>query len=151
MSRKQLSQVVLWTAVAVWTMLALFLTLQNGIDTAKTSNKIAREVYHLLVRCGIAVRYSKLHQVLRIGAQFALFCIFGILLEAAILASSQRPSIFKSCIPTLLICTAISIIPEVIKPWIPGRHLQWNEVLLNIIGSYAGVQGTFTIWKNRYH
>ena len=102
MSRKQLSQVVLWTAVAVWTMLALFLTLQNGIDTAKTSNKIAREVYHLLVRCGIAVRYSKLHQVLRIGAHFALFCIFGILLEAAILASSQRPSIFKSCIPKKL-------------------------------------------------
>ena len=151
MSMKRLSQVVLWSAVTAWTMLALFLTLQNGIDTAETSNKIARELYHLLVRCGIVVRYSKLHQVLRIGAHFALFCIFGILLEAAILTSSQHPSLFKACVPTLLICIAISIIPEVIKLWIPGQHLQWNEVLLNIIGAYAGVQGTFTIWKNRYH
>lgn len=151
MSRKRLSQVVLWSAVTAWTMLALFLTLQNGIDTAETSNKIAREVYHFLVRCGIAVRYSKLHQVLRIGAHFALFCIFGILLEAAILTSSQHPSLFKACVPTLLICTAISIIPEVIKLWIPGRHLQWNEVLLNIIGAYAGVYGTFTILRNRCH
>lgn len=61
------------------------------------------------------------------------------LLEAAIIVSSCHPSMLKSCFPALLICTVISIIPEIVKLWIPGRHLQWDEVLLNIIGAYGGV------------
>lgn len=85
------------------------------------------------------VEYAKLHQTLRIIAHFVLFCIFGMLLEAAIIVSSCHPSMLKSCFPALLICTVISIIPEVVKLWIPGRHLQWDEVLLNIIGAYGGV------------
>ena len=31
-----------------------------------------------------------------------------------------------------------------IKLWIPGRHLQWNEVLLNVIGAYGEVHRTYT-------
>lgn len=139
MSKKKLIQGVLWAAVIAWTMLALFLTFQNGADTAQTSGKIAKEIYRILGRCGIVVEYAKLHQTLRIIAHFVLFCIFGMLLEAAIIVSSCHPSMLKSCFPALLICTVISIIPEVVKLWIPGRHLQWDEVLLNIIGAYGGV------------
>lgn len=139
MSKKKLIQGGLWAAVIAWTMLALFLTFQNGADTAQTSGKIAKEIYRILGRCGIVVEYAKLHQTLRIIAHLVLFCIFGMLLEAAIIVSSCHPSMLKSCFPALLICTVISIIPEVVKLWIPGRHLQWDEVLLNIIGAYGGV------------
>ena len=30
------------------------------------------------------------------------------------------------------------------KLWIPGRHLQWDEVLLNVIGTYGEVYRTYT-------
>ena len=147
MSRERLIQGILWAAVVAWTILALFLTLQNGTGTAAASNRIAREVHRVLTGFGIIVQYSKLHQALRIAAHFIVFGVFGVLLEAAILTSSQHANILRTCIPALLVCTAISIVPEVLKLWVPGRHLQWDEVLLNVIGAYGGVLGVYMVWR----
>ena len=151
MNRERLIQGILWAAVVAWTMLALFLTLQNGTGTAAASNRIAREVHRMLTGCGIIVQYSKLHQALRTAAHIIVFGVFGMLLEAAILSSLQHPGVLKACIPTLLACTAISIVPEVLKLWVPGRHLQWDEVLLNVIGAYIGVLGVYVVWQCRVH
>lgn len=151
MSRWRLIQGILWAAVVAWTILALFLTLQNGTGTAAASNRIAREVHRVLTGCGIVVQYSKLHQALRTAAHIIVFGVFGMLLEAAILASSPHATVRRNCIPALLVCTAISVMPEVLKLWVPGRHLQWGEVLLNLIGAYVGVLGVYMVCQCNLH
>lgn len=151
MNRDKLIQIMLWIAVIAWMMIVLFLTLQNGANTARTSNKIAKEAYQILVRYGINVEYTELHQVLRIAAHFFVFCVFGVLVGFAVLASSKQAGVFGTCIPILFICTAMSIMPEVMKVWIPGRHLQWDEVVLNVIGAYVGVFGAYVIPRSGFH
>lgn len=144
-------QVVLWAAVIAWAVIALFLTLQNGVDTAETSGRITRCICQLLKRCDISVSFPELHLTMRKSAHFLVFGVFGVLFEAAILVSSQRASILRLYVPSLAICTVLAIVPEVIKLWIPGRHLEWNEVLLNVIGAYSGVLGTYLIWRLSAH
>lgn len=151
MSRGRAIQVILWAVIIAWTALALFLTLQNGIDTAETSSRIAKSVYQLLKRCGIIVSFPEFHLAMRKSAHFLVFGIFGVLFEVAVLVSSRHAGILRTCIPSLVVCTVLSIVPEAIKLWLPGRHLEWDEVLLNVIGAYCGVLGTFFIWKIRLH
>ena len=142
-------QELLWSAVVAWIALALCLTLQNGTETATTSGMIANAVHQMLMWCGIKVQYSELHQALRVSAHFIVFGVLGVLFEAAILASARHKGRFKSIFMPLLISMVLAVIPEVMKLWIPGCHLQWNEVLFNAIGAYGGVLLTYGLWKCR--
>lgn len=137
---------VLWSATIAWMGLVLFFTLQSGTGTTATSNKIAGLLYRILIRCGMAVSYLKFHQTLRSVAHFIVFFVFGLLYAAAILIGKEETSVSKTPFMVIVACTAISVVPEVMKLWIPGRHLQWDEVLLNLFDVYAGIFVIYGIW-----
>lgn len=139
MKHTKRNEIILWTAVVLWLLLALFLSFQNGNSTAETSGTIAKIICSILLGCGINVDYSVLHSILRTSAHFFVFCVFGILQESAILCGSHEKNRIRQGIFCIAVCTAICIAPEVIKRWIPGRHLQWDEALLNVLGAYAGM------------
>lgn len=139
MKRTKRIEIILWIAVVLWLLLVLFFSFQSGTSTAKASGTIAKIIYSILVRCGINVDYSVLHPSLRTSAHFFVFCVFGILLESAILSGSHEKNRIRPGIFCIAVYTAICIAPEVIKRWIPGRHLQWDEALLNILGAYVGM------------
>lgn len=138
MKRTKRIEIILWMAVVLWLLLVLFFSFQNGSGTAKTSGTAAKIICSILLRCGIDVDYSVLHPLLRTTAHFFVFFVFGILLEGAILSGSHRRNRIWQGVSCIAVCTAICIVPEVIKQWIPGRHLQWDEALLNVLGAYLG-------------
>lgn len=139
MKRTKRTEIILWTAVALWLLQVLFLSFQNGNSTAETSGVIAKIVCSILLRCGINAHYSVLHRILRTSAHFLVFCVFGILLESAILSGSNERDCFRQRCFGIIACTTVCIVPEIIKQWIPGRHLQWGEALLNVLGAYVGM------------
>lgn len=139
MKQTKRMEIILWSAVILWLLLALFLSFQNGNSTAETSGTIAKIICSILLGCGINVDYSILHPTLRTSAHFFVFCVFGILLESAFMSGSHEKNRIRQGIFCIAVCTAICITPEVIKRWIPGRHLQWGEALLNVLGAYVGM------------
>lgn len=141
-TRRYLSM-ILWVLTAAWTALVLHLTLQPGPDTAQTSGRLAAWLHQLLTGLGFVMEFDVFHMLLRTAAHFVLFFGFGILFESAMLSSVRRVDFVRVCVPALLAGAAISIIPEVLKLWIPGRHLQWDEVGLNVAGALVGTLGVY--------
>lgn len=151
----------IWLAVLVWLGMLLYLSFQTGEGTAETSGRLAVLVSSILSTLGIETSYAVLHGILRTAAHIVVFLIFGGLLEAAvsktIKATIRKPGRFEKIemaeriwkvhgLPAvMLICVGIAILSEVLKIYIPGRHLDWPEVGLNIAGAWLGCSGMYVV------
>ena len=138
--RRKLSAAVLWLLALGWAGFSLFLSWQPGEDTGALSMELARFLLGLLARVGIYPDQAAFHMGLRLAAHFGVFFIDGLLAAAALALSLPRgkrrawPYIMEA-----LACSALAVAAEVGKQYVPGRHLQWDETLLNVTGSVLGV------------
>lgn len=138
-SRRKLT-CILWIATALWMCLCLFLSWQQGDDTAQLSGRIAYATKRVIYLFGIEIDLNTLHMWLRKYAHVAMFFVLAILFFCAVRRSLPRsPSLsFCACAVTVAACSACAVIAEVGKIWIPGRHLQWDETMLDAAGVICG-------------
>ncbi len=141
----------LWTVTLLWMGLCLYLSWQPGEDTTALSGEIAQAVKRVIRLFGVEVDITNLHTALRKLAHPAVFCVAGILL-----CCSAKRSIFRdphrdaaACAISVLAISILAVVAEVGKLWIPGRHLQWDETLLDVAGAVCGSVVAWVISKLR--
>lgn len=133
---RRFQKIISLTLSVLWLLLILFLSFQTGEQTGELSGGMAQWLVDCLNRMGISVGYARLHALMRLAAHFLLLFVFGILLAWTFRvwkAVGTRAVFFL-----LLTVTAVAVLAEVGKLWIPGRHLHWDEVPLNLLGGWCG-------------
>lgn len=137
---RKLAAAVLWLLALGWAGFSLFLSWQPGEDTGALSMELARFMLGLLACVGVYPDQTAFHMGLRLAAHFGVFFIDGLL--AAVALAVSLPQDKRQAWPwfaAALICSALAVAAEVGKLYIPGRHLQWDETMLNVMGAVLGV------------
>lgn len=125
----------LWAVCLLWTAGALWLSWQPGPETAETSLYVSDAVIDAVDGFGIRPDRETLDMRLRLAAHVVVFFFEGFFLAAASRLSLSRGWAFAA---GALSGSAISVLAEVVKPMIPGRHLTWSETGLNVLGAICG-------------
>lgn len=130
----------LWAVSVMWLSFCLFLSWQTGEDTARLSENMAQTVKRLIHIFGMEIELNILHAWLRKAAHIATFFVSGLLFCCSFQQSLKRSSYtcLHSFVLSAALCSLCAIAAEVCKVWIPGRHFQWDEALLNVIGVMGG-------------
>ena len=131
---------ILWAASVLWMGLCLFLSWQPGEETAALSGEIAQAVHRMIRLFGFEVDITIIHTVLRKLAHPAVFFVAGVLLFCSTARSLPRGPrrAALACAVAALAVSLLAVVAEAGKLWIPGRHLQWDETLLDVIGAACG-------------
>lgn len=130
----------------LWNLLLTVLSLQTGTETTGLSLSLTEWLHRWLIPwCPVPT----LHLTLRTMAHFFLFLINGSLLYHTFI--SLFPS--KTNLPfyTFIACIPLSFLNELIKIGIPGRHCQWDEALLNLLGALVGILLAWFVYKRFIH
>lgn len=130
-------QCALWIASTLWMGLCLFLSWQSGESTVRVSGTLAEELGRLLRMP--ENKADKFHTRLRQAAHVVLFFIEAVLFACAFSASLAPGCAGPAAVYAAASCCASATLAETLKVFIPGRHLQWSEVLLNLLGVLGGV------------
>ena len=96
----------------------------------------------LLYLVGTESDLESLNMGLQKYAHVAVFFVLGILffyVSRVSLPRSPNLSVL-SYAGTVVACSACAVIEEVGKIWILGRHLQWDETMLDIAGVICGTK-----------
>ena len=131
---------ILWLAALGWTAFSLFLSWQPGEETGALSLKIAKFLLKLLGYIGVTLELEPFHMGLRLAAHFVVFFLAGLQFDAA-LGTTLPPTGRSNGVTffvTALVYSAGAVLAEVAKIKIPGRHLQWDEAMLNVAGVLCG-------------
>lgn len=120
-----------------WVILSVFLSLQGGEETGQMSMSMTEWLVNLLARLGISVREEPFHAFLRISAHFSVFFVMGLLFAWSLSVRGMTDA--RSIRITAGIAAGIATMVELGKIWVPGRHLQWYETLLNVLGVWCGI------------
>ena len=131
--------IILWTAAIFWLILCFYLSWQTGEATGKLSQKLAQFLIECLNRVGITPDPQQFHASLRLFAHFGVFFVTGILLACAIAATFPQSNRIVLFSVSAVLCSIIAVLSEVGKLNVPGRHLTWSEVGLNILGAVCGI------------
>lgn len=146
-TESRMMTIFLWTISILWLAMCLYLSWQPGDKTGEVSEAVAITVKHVIHFFGIEMDQHILNMRLRKAAHVIEFFVAAALLDCAFRASLYgiTHACYTSVYLALLVCVVIAVIAEVGKLWIPGRHLQWDEVLLNITGVLFGAGIAFTV------
>lgn len=121
-----------------WIVLVLYLSYQNGQDTANTSMMFTKDVLNFFMRSEPDWETLLLWDArFRLAAHFALFFCYGIISMA----------VLSAWIDTTLMITGVSlcsgamlaVLSEAGKLFIAGRHCDFEEMGLNVMSVFAGV------------
>lgn len=125
-----------------WVGLIYYFSAQDGIKTADTSMKIARQAAEVIYEHPTREQIESVHVNVRKAAHIFLFLVLGMLVALLSLFLSrfwQQPwihvLIFFIGIGAI---AAIGWLDEWHKQFIEGRHYQMTEAILNIVSGLAG-------------
>ena len=138
--KRKIITCILWLAAIGWTAFCLFLSWQTGAATGALRLKIAQFLLKLLGHVGITLELNTFHMALRLAAHFGVFFLAGLLFDAALgttLPPTGRAN-GAAFFVAALVYSAGAVLAEVAKLKIPGRHLQWDEAMLNVAGVLCG-------------
>lgn len=138
--KKKIAVFIVWAVMtAAWFGLCLFLTWQKGDETRSLSIRITRFLLRVLDHFGKNPSENKLHSLLRLCAHFGIFFIAGAFFCGTAEALIQVIPSWRWVSPVFeAAVTVLSLLADVPKIWIPGRHLTWSESALNAIGALMG-------------
>lgn len=118
-----------WLLFIIWFIYIAFLSSQNGMDTNIYSEKFTVFFISLFhINKNIA---NNLHSFLRHIAHIIAFFILSGLLYYCLYSTINRKNIWIS---TCCTCSLIAIFDEVKKLFIFGRHCQFEDIGLNLLG-----------------
>ena len=131
---------MLWILCCSWLAFLLWLSSEDGVSTAYTSQQLSQLILQLLHLP--KKQLSQVDQVIRTLAHFVGFFVMGGL---SYIASKATWAESKCLVIKVITAGAIlAVLDEVKKLFITGRHLSWPEAGLNAIGIVCGV--LFSLW-----
>ena len=138
---------VLWVLAIGWLGLCFYLSWQTGEQTAGLSQWLAGALLRLLAKVNLRPDPTAFHQGLRTAAHVGAFLGAGALLGGALAVSAweKRRWARITFLGGMVACSLSAAAAEIAKRWIPGRHLQWDELGLNLLGALLGVGGACLI------
>ena len=114
----------------IWVIVMFYLSHQNGEKTADTSMGLA-EFLHKLPYLN-KINIDVLNMFLRRLAHVTLFLLFTILIGIVVEMAKWTKWV-------LVLPFFACWFDEFTKPWIQGRHFDWFDVGLNVIGCLIGI------------
>ncbi len=126
-------RIILWTTLLLWVTLAIFLSRQTGAETASLSLRLAKIIIDF---SHLNLDLNAFHLLLRKAAHIGIYFVTGILMAGACIATFSRKAAISIA---LLSAAALSVLDELQKIHIEGRHCQWDEAGLNMISAVIGI------------
>ena len=109
-----------------WFIFMTYLSHEDGEHTSRTSLRLARHLKFL------GDDIEEINTYLRKVAHIVVFAVFAILYCTTV-------KIANLPLWTLSLVYLFSIVDEITKPLIKGRHFSWYDVLFNVAGTTIGV------------
>ena len=132
--RKYLSIVVL----AGWIGLVLYLSYQNGQETANTSREFTEYILHIFIKTEPDGAVLMLWDGrFRTAAHFVLFFFYGVI-SVPILKEWFKSSFMVTGL-AVISGILLAVLSEEGKVFIAGRHCDYSEMGLNVAGVVTGV------------
>lgn len=135
MSKKIIILAVAWVVFAIWIIIATYLSSQNGSSTSETSLRFIRffAKYVPVVR-----RHESLcNDILRKMAHVIIFMLLCGLLFFALFTTLKNTK--QAYIGAVSFSLFFALFDEAKKLFIPGRHLHWLDVGMNMVGVLIGI------------
>lgn len=126
-----------WVAILIWGILAFSLSRQDGSTTKSLSVGLTMQILRIYLKLGLSANLELIHSFLRKLAHIVIYLGFGGLLYHAFRCTWPRWSRRMLGISSLL-CMIIASVDELQKAFIPGRHCDPEEILLNCIAALIG-------------
>lgn len=132
--------------LAVWIVLILFLSFQNGTSTANTSFKFTKTVLNIFM-----AREPDYETIMlwdsrfRLSAHFVIFFLYGMI--SAAVAKEYGKKLLTAFIIGTETGMLLAVLSEVGKLLISGRHCDLSEMGLNVVGVWTGTMLITVIWK----
>ncbi|MBR3131141.1 VanZ family protein [Candidatus Saccharibacteria bacterium] len=127
-----------WIASIAWIILAVYLSVQNGDDSALLSDGIASTSFEFLRRIFPGLRYVRFSLLVRKLAHFAVHAVLAFALYRASINSSRHRRKGAALALTLVIALLVALIDELIQLEAPGRYSTATDAGINVFGVFAG-------------
>ena len=139
--RRRVWAVILWCLALLWMALCFYLSWQTGEETAGFSMWLAGVLMRLLAVVNIRPEMAAFHMALRRMAHLIVFFVAGGLFGSAFAVTfgDRLKWALRTFTGSMIVCVLCAMASEIFKQWIPGRHLQWDELALNLCGALLGV------------
>ena len=123
-------------AIVFWVVFMTWLSHQNGMQTYETSSGLAEKQMNLF---HLDMDIEVLNNMLRKAAHIVVFAVLTILLLLTI--RTGKLPLWIAAFPFIW-----SLIDELTKPFIQGRHFAWYDVGLNEAGCLIGAAVAGLLW-----
>lgn len=146
--RKLVILPILWLAAAGWVALCFYLSWQSGADTAEFSGNLSDSFLQFFQGMGISLDAAVFHGLLRRYAHLVVFFVAEVLFEGAFSVSFFPGTHWKrnASLWAFAVSSASAWIAETVKIWIPGRHFDLGETLLNEAGILCGIAAVWAVY-----
>ncbi|WP_054711943.1 VanZ family protein [Bacillus sp. JCM 19041] len=137
---KDLRGFVSWTFVLLWMALIFYLSHQPGDESASLSGGVMEFALGLVNSFMPGINLADVewvHTFIRKGAHFGAYFILGILVVNAVGRSGLRGR--NRIFLAISICVVYAISDEFHQLFIPGRSGQVSDVLIDSLGTCAGI------------
>lgn len=132
-------RVIPFAIALVWLGVLVFLSSQNGENTAATSLPMAEWLQqHIFTTMDVGT----VHMMIRRDAHFIVFFVESLLFMTAVY--NVWGKLGRSVATATVLCITLAYLDEAHKVFIPGRHCQWNEAGMNATGALLGI-GVFLV------
>ena len=136
-NRRLLCALLAWLLLLLWGIAAFCLSRQDGDSTKALSVGLTMQVLKVIRRLGWSANLEMINQCLRKMAHVAVYLSFGGLMLNALRCTWEIKPL-QAMVASSLICAAVSFADEFQKAFIPGRHCDPEEIVLNCIAALLG-------------
>lgn len=136
--QRKIRMITAWTCIILWGIFAVILSRHSGSTTSEISYGISNRLELLLAYIGINIHAELINEIIRKAAHIVIYLVLGGLLYYA-LAYTFRRSSKHSLVLAIALCLTASLLDELQKIFIPGRHCDPEEILLNSIAGIVGI------------
>lgn len=132
-----------------WGTLILFLSFQKGPDTANTSFVFTKSILTIFMNtqpdCEILELWDS---YFRLAAHFVLFFLYG-MISVLVIKEYEKKFLIAFVLGSLS-GFLLAVLSELGKLPIPGRHCDWSEMGLNLLGVCLGTL-FLAVLRKLYH
>lgn len=147
--RKYMKQIISWALVLIWMGLIFYMSAQPGNESQNMSKGVVEVVIQAVER--VAPRVAEqldirnLHHLIRKSAHFFVYLVLGLVVMNALNVSGIQGR--RGIILSLTICILYAISDEVHQLFVPGRSGEVMDVIIDSLGSSAGIATYLTFGK----